>query len=261
MSAFIADFRRMLDQRPIYLDLRGVTTITPDAIVTLVALVKGDRATRVRGNFPERQESSTLLIESGFFDHVKTGAPVPRSFKGRIEKRHSTRVEPETASGLIRFGLEAAGLEPGAHQACYRGLIECMSNTHNHASGRSARSPEQWWAMVLGNRATGRVQIAFADTGIGIFGSIKLRGLKKVYRAIGAVANSKILHDVLEGRVESSTGYPYRGKGLPMVYRDSLNKRIRSLYIIANDVFADVERGDYVTLRPGFTGTIVCWEV
>jgi hypothetical protein len=117
-----------------------------------------------------------------------------------------------------------------------------------------------WWATVYGDLARRRVCYSFLDTGVGIFKSVNLHWVRKAFRRLGLGDNSKVLLEILEGRVESRTGLPYRGKGLPTIYKKSQSGNIKSLFIIANDVYADVTNNDYRTLNVPFPGTLLYWE-
>ena len=101
----------------------------------------------------------------------------------------------------------------------------------------------------------------FLDTGVGIFRSVRLGTIRNVYKTLGFEDDSGILKDILEGKIESRTGKHYRGKGLPAIYEKSQSGSIRSLVIIANDVYANVEKGEYRMIRNSFQGTLLYWEV
>jgi hypothetical protein len=85
--------------------------------------------------------------------------------------------------------------------------------------------------------------------------------LRTLYRFLGIRSDAYILREMLLGKVESSTGISYRGKGLPAVYRLSQLGKIQRLTIIANDVYANVSAGQYRILRIAFRGTLLYWEI
>jgi len=66
---------------------------------------------------------------------------------------------------------------------------------------------------------------------------------------------------ILEGKMESSTGLSYRGKGLPKIYSDYKNHSLTRLCIAANDVFADFDNGIFIELRDELNGTFLYWEI
>jgi hypothetical protein len=134
-----------------------------------------------------------------------------------------------------------------------------MSNTHNHAA-KHYEGIQTWWASVYADRDTSRVCYTFLDTGVGIFRSREIGLFRRIYIRAGFTDNVKLLKLILEGGVESRTELPYRGKGLPAIKRRSKNGQIRSLIIISNDVYANIETGDYRLLPREFPGTLLYWE-
>ena len=54
---------------------------------------------------------------------------------------------------------------------------------------------------------------------------------------------------------------PERGKGLPKIHKWSTEKRIRSLVIVSNFVYANVEAEHYRLMSHSFEGTLLYWEV
>jgi hypothetical protein len=98
------------------------------------------------------------------------------------------------------------------------------------------------------------------DRGVGIFRSVPIRGLKKVAVNLKVKSNASILREILYGQIQSSTGLPYRGKGLPSMLATLRRKGIRRLTIVTNDAFADVENDTFRSLHHQFKGTFVYWE-
>jgi hypothetical protein len=95
---------------------------------------------------------------------------------------------------------------------------------------------------------------------VGIFRSVKIGTIRKLYKMVGLRNDADILREILEGTVESSTGQPYRGKGLPAIYGQSNRGSVKSLVIIANDVYGNVAKGEYRLIRNSFHGTLLYWE-
>jgi hypothetical protein len=260
---FLREFRYLARNNNLTLNLAEVTHITVDAITALIAeILRLGRTRFVNGNNPSNVACRDLLIQSGFFDHVRSRLPLPSGQKGRIAPRKSHRVEGATAKDLIRIGTEAAFGFPRKSYPAYSALIECMSNTHNHATGkREQHGAEIWYSTVYGEGTSRSVSYAFLDTGVGIFRSVRLSALKKLYNKLFRGQDHRdILRDILLGRVASRTGLPFRGKGLPGIYKSFLAGRIKSLIIVSNDVYADVANDDYRVLRMEFPGTLLYWE-
>jgi hypothetical protein len=247
------------------LDLSKVQTITTDAIAALIATVRR-LDVFFRGNLPANPDAQRMLLESGFFDYVSSTQQLPKMKRGSIEQQRSKMVEPLVAKELVHFGTE--GIFGASHKctAAYSTLIECMANTRNHASGNTKRSekrkpPETWWATVYADAGRKKVCFTFVDTGVGIFRSVRLGMVRKLYNFLGGKQDTDILRDMLQGKVPSSTRFSYRGKGLPFINRLANQKRISSLVIVANDVYANVSSGTFEMLPVQFHGTLVYWEI
>lgn len=243
-------------------DLSGVTEITTDAIAALVATI--DRlAVYARGNLPVNEKAQRILVESGFFDHMRrrNTEPLPPK-RGTISReKQSKKVQGDVARDLIRFGTNAVFGGPQQSKASYRVMVESMSNTHNHAAGKYQTMTEKWWGTAFADSKRNCVCFTFLDTGIGIFRSVRLKTLRGMYRRLGFGSDAVILRDMLRGEVGSSTGEPYRGKGLPAIYELSRHGSIKSLVIVSNDVYADVGSEEYRMLTTEFKGTLLYWEI
>jgi hypothetical protein len=264
MNSFLLTLRGYARRFHISLDLKDVTQITPEAIAALTATISPSSMpnTKVRGNLPSDQLARQILLESGFFEHVSSTVPLPAGQLGKIKERKSNLVEPRTARELIDCGtMQAFGLNWRSHstRAAYATLIELMANTHNHAAGKRPEI-ESWWATSYGDVKRQRVCYSFVDTGVGIFRSVKVHWIRQAFRRIGISDDAALLLQILQGLVQSSTGLPYRGKGLPTIYKKSQNGDLKSLFIIANDVYADVSNNKYHPLDVSFPGTLVYWE-
>jgi hypothetical protein len=246
------------------MDFSEVDELTPDAIAMLVASLKDKKFMRdmsVVGNGPTKPEPRRIWYESGFHSQVHSQLRVADT-KGRFERRDAVQVNPPAAKQLIRFATTKIYGSPKKWQTVQRTLVECMTNTRTHAAGTKF-SKRTWWAFVHADDVYRRAYFAFVDRGIGIFHSPLLTRRRSVLRALGLVSNTDIMRGLLKGEVPSSTGRKNRGKGFPHMYQDVIapdRDNIRGLVIIANDVFADVERDSFRTINPPFPGTFLYWE-
>jgi hypothetical protein len=257
--AFLNGLRSHANKYRLTLDLANVNKLTTDGIAVLIATLRQLR-TYIRGNLPKDSAAQNMLVGSGFFAHVNKMQELPSVSHGQISQERSKKVQPDLAKELIHFGTRALGSEQKC-TAAYSVLIESMSNTHNHAAPKRTTDREQWWATVFADANRKRVCFTFVDTGIGIFKSVKLSNVRKLYKLVGIRNDTDILRDMLHGMVESSTGHAYRGKGLPNIYKMSQMGRIKSLVIVANDVHCNVTTNEYRMLENSFRGTVLYWEI
>jgi STAS-like domain of unknown function (DUF4325) len=253
--AFLNAIEEVSPNKHIDLDVDAINVLSPDAILALVATIgrpKFDER-NVRGNLPKDPENQQIFIESGFFDHVHARKALPRVVnRGLITQRRSKKVESGTAAEVIHHGTKRLTGQSS--------LVEAMGNTHNHAAGSRARR-ETWWAMAYADSSAGKICYSFVDTGVGIFRSLKLRPIKRFYNAISGRSDAHILADMLDGKVESSTGLPYRGRGLPSMKSLLMRGDLKRLVILTNNVYADVGSGDFRMLKQSFHGTLLYWEI
>lgn len=265
---FFANLELYSTRYNINLRLLDVKTLTTDAIAALIATLRR-MDINVRGDLPSNADAQRMLLDSGFFDYVSSAQQLPEAKRGSIQQRKSKLVEPVVAKNLVHFGTKAIFGSSQKCTAAYSTLIECMANTRNHASGRNdnkkgrekRRPPEMWWATVYADAARKKICFTFVDTGVGIFRSVRIGLVRKIYDLIGGKEDTKILQDMLLGKVPSSTRLSFRGKGLPYMNRLAVGKRITSLVIVANDVYGNVSSQTFEKLRTPFRGTLVYWEV
>jgi hypothetical protein len=261
---FLWDFEQKARKCNISLDLRQISAITIETITALIAVVRRLRHIQISGNLPSDPGCQTILVQSGFFEHVKRLQPLPQADRGKMAHKESKKVEGKSAQELIHRVTSVLHGNPRPCQPAYRALIECMSNTFDHAA-RTQFEIETWWATAYADPTNRLACFAFLDTGVGIFRSVKLSTIRRAYeavrQAIGLHDDCVILREMLRGEVESRTGLKYRGKGLPSMYNALNAGRLRTLIIVSNKVYANVGQNDFHLLEQEFRGTLLYWEV
>lgn len=246
-----------------------VGQITPDAAMALVGTMAKVPNGRISGNTPNSPTCKAILEESGFFDHVLHKFDITASVSGRIKRRTSNQVEGPFADELITVGTTAMYGETRTSPASYRVLVEAMQNTRDHAHFNASLmlgderllEKETWWAMVYADTMRKKICFAFLDVGVGIFKSARLKGWRKINRALRLLPDSDILRQILEGKLESRTGLDHRGKGLPSMNQLNISGEIEKLTIVTNAVFGNVSENEYRDLRSAFRGTLIYWEI
>lgn len=257
---FFANLRKYAENNTdVILEFNHVQVITPDVIPLLCAKVMVFTGRiNIHGTRPRKKELDQMLLESGFYKLVGISNQKPKN--ALLEMHRDKVVVPTIAADARRLTAEKTFGNPTRHiHALYRTLIECMANTQKHA--HSQPSKISWWLSVYYNPESRITSFSFCDAGVGIFKSTKVRNLANFALKIGLLKNKDILQRILEGKIESSTGLHYRGKGLPKIYSDYKNKSIKRLFIVANDVFADFDRGMFIDLKNQMNGTFLYWEI
>ena len=136
-----------------------------------------------------------------------------------------------------------------------------MANTCYHAKPQQI-GHETWWLTVYHDKALNKVSFAFIDMGVGIFKSSKMSGFRNQLSSFfGITDNRDVLKEIINGRKMSSTKIPYRGKGLPNIYKGLERNYYSNLKIISNDVKADLSADKYEKLSKEFSGTFLYWEL
>lgn len=225
------------------------------------------------GNFPADHAANDIFIESGFFKIL---------FKVRVENTdrydiggsnsihtHAWKNVDPTIGPVIMKQVSNNIL---GHDAVYKGLqrtlIELMQNSFNHAEP-AKEGEKHWWLSVNIDKNNNKASFSFVDYGVGIFESLHAKdSSSKWFNWQSLVAlfkpedNADILKLILDGKLHKTvTGQDFRGKGLPGIKQAMDRNLISKLFIISNDVFANVNENIYLTLSNNFAGTFVYWEI
>jgi hypothetical protein len=255
----------------VVLDFRDVEVLGPDAVVLLISRIRDRSLThgmRVRVIKPSHATPKRLWNDSGIREHIKLAEgdeeewPQPR---GRIITKRKYRAEPDDAEFLKSFAEQRLSPEMDAWPGVQTILLECMTNTFNHAEGarreQRTETHEPWWAGVYCDKDTSTARFTFLDNGIGILESIRLKGVHETLRRLGVVSNADAMRQLLAGKVPSTTGLRYRGEGLPSIQEILVEEgEVDRVVIIANDVRADLVTDQFEVLPKPFRGTMVYWE-
>jgi hypothetical protein len=263
---FFNQIRRLVAERNVFVDLSGVTRLTPDAIAGLLAAIHhGVRMNaNIQGNVPGDPHLQDMLNHSGFREYVRSPAGVNyRTNLGRVRKHSREAVNIKfnqtVANELIEFGMESLTGNPSPHRPSYSILGEAMLNTLNHAS--AGNTPVPWWASVFVDMERHRACFTFIDQGVGIFCSGRLIRRLKLLSALKFYGRAQILQRLLQGKIPSTTRVPGRGNGLPGMYAHCKANRVKNFTVLANDVIGYAETESYRQLKTSFEGTILYWEV
>lgn len=237
--------------------------MTADAITVLVSRLKDYRFTQgslYRGNMPRDADLRKQFTESGFFEYVISVYRPKNTEYGSIRARSKLKVDAKMALQLITMATKRLYNKYVKQGGVYKSLLECMNNTWDHAAGRKPK-PERWWASVHYDENTSKVSFTFVDNGVGIFESRDPSVLQDAFVKLRISRNTEMLRKMLRGEIPSVTGIPYRGRGIPSIYNCLSRNEIDNLIVITNDVYANVKKDDFRTLRTPFRGTFLYWEI
>lgn len=262
-------------KKSVFVNLNGVEEIDYGAITVLLSVMVEFKIARINfnGNFPLNKLVRNKLENSQFFDrlnqHVISESEYSIQKENQIFTRGNKMVMPTLGYNVIQ---ESSKTIWGEKRRCFgvqRTLLELMQNTHNHAS-LAKEGDEFWWVSVNHNIPEKKVSFVFVDYGQGIFESLsnkptgnKWSGyVQKIKSLVGYGNNAEILQKLLNGELHMTvTGQSFRGKGLPGIMQVLKRNQISNLYIISNNVFADVVKEDYHLINKKFNGTFLYWEL
>ena len=247
-------------RKPVFINLKEITNLTNDAIVLLLALIKNPSITKgvtIKGNYPRDEELKKIFKESGVFG-ANGQDDEPKNY---ILTRQNKKAEGRIANELIKHATKIIFGQEARCPGVYKALMESMANTCYHAKPEKI-GHETWWLTVYHDRTLNKVSFAFIDLGIGIFKSSKVANFRdKLSKFFGIRDNRKVLKEIISGRKLSRTKIPYRGKGLPTIYKGLERNYYNNLKIISNDVKVDFGADNYERLSKEFSGTFIYWEL
>lgn len=271
---FFYDSKNIIENlgKDITQDFRYIENVTPDAILYMMSYIE-DMKNRnisfsINGRFPKDKKCIKLFKESGFLQHLKGQLHLLNKVETDILTiRFGTKTESKIAQDVVKYVRQWLNIDRIQTKPIYKILIECMTNTKNHAFKKkseigNANSIEnerfKWYLMAYHNN--GEVHFVFLDNGLGIARTIRKNWIDLFS---GKKFNdSKLVLSALEGEIlRSQTGEAKRGKGLPYIYSNSKEEHIKELIIITNNGYIDCKNDKTKTLNKKFLGTLISWKI
>jgi hypothetical protein len=275
---FISRLREHFDKkRKVFVVLNGVKSISYDSIIVLLSIMVRFKSHNIKfnGDFPRDETANKILTESGFFENLfknfreKDTYNLNKEDGNSIHTHAAKAVDSILSAKVIGQATKTVWNEKRRCQGIQRTMIELMLNTNNHAT-IDKEGERHWWLSANHIKEENRVCFSFVDYGVGIFKSLNnkpsnskfYKAMEKLKSLVGLSNNAGLLESILKGKLhETVTGFYFRGKGLPGIYEALGRNSFSNLYIISNNVFADVVNGNYVDLNNNFEGTFIYWEL
>ncbi len=274
--AFITKLKSLFAQRrEVFIEMENVRLIDYSAIIVLLSIMVKFKTENIRfnGDFPRDPTVNKIFMASGFFQILNINLLKNRDKfdfgnPNFIHTHASKRVDPELGPEIMNNISKILLGEKAVYKGLQRTLIELMQNSFNHAEPEK-EGDKHWWLSVNVNADSSIVSFSFIDYGIGIFESLNSKGQgSKWFNWRGLLAkfsmksNADVLKLILDGDLHRTvTGQDFRGKGLPGIKEAMDRNLISKLFVITNDVFADVNKNIYIPLPNNFEGTFVYWEI
>lgn len=247
---------------PLDIILSHVRYISCEAIALLIATFsdKDFSKVNIRGDSPEDEKIKEIFVNSGFYNYVKSNIQNVPSINILLHQRSNKKVNTSIAKEVCLKGLLHTFKSDTIFEPLYDILIECMSNTHNHADPKED-GVYDWWLYTYFDLDTRITYYSFFDFGIGIFESILVKDYLQAMRDHGVKRNVQLISDLYEGKIKSRTLLPERGKGLPQIYSYSNHPNIKNLTLITNNVYSNMSTDIHFELESNFSGTFYYWEL
>jgi len=271
MLQFFAETKEHVSKkRQINFDMSGIKQMTADGILYMLSLFdywdKCYGFVNVSGNFPVDESCKRLLIDSGFFKHVKSLIPFNQSNPDIFSIKSDALADGSIAQKVIDFTYKHLESEKNKEsKSIYAMLIECMCNTKQHAYLKENPLP-RWWLIALYDKNFHKVSFAFVDNGSGIPGTVRRKFGERIKQLIdnmlgtGRVEDSTLIQSALNGEFRTRTQKGYRGNGLPKILSYSKNGVIDNLIIISNKGYVNCSTSEYKEMAEKFNGTLLSWD-
>lgn len=252
----------------LFFDLSAVQTITPDAIMYLIAIIKNMRRIKLlriscRGNLPQEKTAREIIEKSGFYSYVQSS-----SFRNIAADANYMKIssgfdaDGQLASSFCDFVQTSCKMTIRDTKKLYPMLIELMTNTHQHAYREDGHGiMERFW-YVSAYVTTIGVHFVFLDTGAGIPATVHKKTLERMTEFISA-NDAKYLESTLRGAFRTETQQVHRGKGLPGIYEDACKQEIANLCIVSNKGKCLVKGENIYSerLTQNLEGTLFSWDI
>lgn len=259
----------------VVLDFAHVTSLAPEAAVTIVAEIQRCRAfcakrTQLTGTYPRSHDVAVLLKDVGFFKALGVKAPqVPASFMQRsyVQIERNNETVPEVAWKLLDCFSEVFAFDDEDRKRLHVALVESMDNVFEHAYPKRSDSPDllrEWWLAGYSDRSSSSICFIFYDQGAGIPTTIKARQSQRLLRMMSGWSDGKWIERALRKGM-SRHDSRRRGHGLERLkeFIDRLDVE-GSLRVVANAgsvVFPSNGRSMVYDVGGKLHGTLVVWQL
>lgn len=259
--------KKLKNGNNVTLDISNVTILTPATLLLMIASINDAdfvHDSLISGNAPKDDNLRQLFTESGFYDYVKARRAFVRSEGNLLHKEVNHVVASDIAKKASLTGIRYVFKNETPFEPLYEILVECMSNTNNHAN-LHLRGKCNWWLYVYNEPNKNITSYSFLDLGVGIFKSVVVQNyLKNLLKGVSLYKNINLVDDLLSGKLQSridETDKDIRGQGIPQIVEHANSDHFKSFYIIANDVKINLKTGDKKQLKYKLNGTFLHWEL
>lgn len=226
---FLRENADAFDKDDMFIDSSMVELVSDTALMYLFAIISDARSAKfiIGGNHPKNKNALKLYKQYGFDKvidyHIFTKPYVDKDLDLIIARGDS--VSAKTVAMICSFVNEKLSIPISD---LYASLIEMMGNTKEHAYAVDEKLDKKW-QLVVKNTISG-INLFFLDTGRGIPGTVKKTKSEIIRKLIPIGYNLKdshLLKSAFDGKFRTRTNLPYRGNGLPQIYKLISNNNIK----------------------------------
>lgn len=270
-------------QRRIYLDFSSTTLISAAAMLSLLAEVDVITKKSPHGikaisfNHPKEPKIESVLKQVGFYDLLKKEKRETPEYDDVTFWKYTSGAcsEPILAKSMIEEIKNE--LERKASRKLYRGFVEAMSNSVEHAYEYDSEHCEKdqtakWWTFAGINGSD--LVVVICDKGVGIPKTLPITqgatSLASLFRKLGfnphKVKDSTFIK-VASGLTKTSTGKKNRGKGLTDIKSviDSIGSGMLSIFSNQGRYIYKGDKGAVKEImhdhKHSVSGTIIEWTI
>lgn len=250
---------KMIYSGIVFIDLKHVERINNGAVTLLISVLGEyqDKKIRFRGNKPKNIEARKVFEKSGFFDFVN-GSIDPDNYNNEniIITKGRNKVKQDVTNRLIKNAMITVYGKEERNTSLQRMLIEMMSNSVQHAYNPKT-SNTRWWISFYHHKEENKVSIVYLDNGYGILETLNSNFKNAMIKFVKD--ESELLQRAFDGKVNSRTKMPGRGRGLPAIYRKS--ELFHNFTVLSNNAFIDFQKDTRIKLETSYKGTYYYLEV
>ncbi|MCK7596899.1 hypothetical protein M0G74_06395 [Microbulbifer sp. CAU 1566] len=259
-------------------DLEKTTTVTETFVAVLIAFIKDRNISLLKPSkfrWPKDKACDQKLKKLGILRSFSQQGDVVDLEHLQPQRLTNKKVQNYWAKSAVDLATKFLYGESRRIKELYSILIEIMANTNNHAD-REIAGKYPWWLIYFADDERDVVKFVILDLGVGIFESLPVKQhiirSPLPVRVAGGNANhhlsllrgmqlEKVLKDLVDGKIKSSTQDPARGRGMPLIADCAQSGNFENFVIIANDGYVDLINSTVSVMNENFSGTIYYFEL
>ena len=132
----------------------------------------------------------------------------------------------------LKLELAIKGVSGKQYSLFFASMVSPVS-ANNHAK-INQRGFHDWWVLVYNDEKAKVSYFSFLDLGIGVFKTLPKKISQKVVETImhKPDMNLELLKKLIKGELESRTKKKFRGKGFPLIIKNSKSKYIKNFSFV-----------------------------